>query len=30
MLTDIGNQVLLRTKLHRPRVTADLVHRPRL
>ena len=25
-----NNQVLLQTKLHRPRVTADLVHRPRL
>ena len=30
MLTDIGNQVLLQTKLHRPRLTADLVHRPGL
>ena len=30
MITSIGNQVLLHTKLHRPRVTADLVQRPRL
>ncbi len=30
MITSIGNQVLLQTKLHQPRVTADLVHRPRL
>ena len=30
MITRVGNQVLLRTKLHRPRVTADLVDRPRL
>ena len=30
MITSIGNQVLLQTKLHRPRVTADLVQRPRL
>ena len=30
MITSIGNQVLLHTKLHQPRVTADLVQRPRL
>ena len=30
MIPSFGNQVLLRTKLHRPRVTADLVQRPRL
>jgi LuxR family maltose regulon positive regulatory protein len=30
MLTGVGNQVLLRTKLYRPRVNADLVDRPRL
>ena len=30
MITRIGNQVLLRTKLHRPGVTADQVDRPRL
>ncbi len=30
MITRIGQQVLLQTKLHQPRVTADLVDRPRL
>ncbi len=30
MITSIRHQVLLHTKLHRPRVTADLVDRPRL
>ncbi len=30
MITRIGQQALLQTKLHQPRVTADLVHRPRL
>ena len=30
MSTGIDQRVLLRTKLHRPRLTADLVHRPRL
>ena len=30
MLTRVGNQILLRTKLHRPSATADQVDRPRL
>ena len=30
LIPSIGNQVLLQTKLHQPRVTADLVQRPRL
>ena len=30
MTNSNGNLLLLQTKLHRPRVTADLVHRPRL
>lgn len=30
MTNSIDKHVLLQTKLHRPRVTADLVHRPRL
>ena len=30
MITRVSDQVLLCTKLHRPRLTADLVHRPRL
>ncbi len=30
MTTSIGHQILLSTKLHQPRVTADLVSRPRL
>ncbi len=30
MNADVSHKVLLRTKLYRPRVTADLVHRPRL
>lgn len=30
MITSRERQDLLQTKLHRPRVTADLVHRPRL
>ena len=30
LIPSIENRSLLQTKLHRPRVTADLVHRPRL
>ncbi|MFN8471508.1 MAG: LuxR C-terminal-related transcriptional regulator [Anaerolineae bacterium] len=30
MVTRVGSQILQRTKLHRPRVTADLVQRPQL
>ena len=30
MITTVEGQVLLQSKLNRPRVTADLVHRPRL
>ena len=30
MITRVGNQILLRTKLHRPSATADQVDRPRL
>ena len=30
MINRINDQIILQTKLHRPRVTADLVHRPRL
>jgi LuxR family transcriptional regulator, maltose regulon positive regulatory protein len=30
MSTDVDRQVLLRTKFHRPRVLADLIHRPHL
>lgn len=30
MTSTIGRQTLLPTKLHQPRTTADLVHRPRL
>ena len=30
MTSTIGHQALLPTKLHQPRTTADLVHRPRL
>ncbi len=30
MISSIGSHVLLQTKFHRPRVTADLIHRPRL